>query len=256
MNYLKADSLLAGRNKLSRKVGNNTYLVRHSGVPGDSIHLKLHDTYIVTWYADGHVELNSGGWRTVTTKARLNEYLEGGYSISQVKGQWYLSRYRGNGVHEDVCMFEDGVTIAEDGETVAGGSPIEDAKKLLALRRKVNRFALAYAAAFGKGEVPAPGLGDCFYCGMREVKSHKPLGECNGDKDHLLSHLEESYFVPSILARAMEVLPKSKAFEQTVQATWAGKPEYQFFKLDDKWFQSQIKTIVSRYMLRQLGQAA
>src|SRR5579864_7126511 len=110
MNYLKADSQLSGRNKLSRKVGNNTYLVRNSGVLGDSIHLKLHDTYIITWYADGRTELNSGGWRTVTTKARINEHLEDGFGISQVKGLWYVTRYQSD-KFEDVCMFEDGLVI-------------------------------------------------------------------------------------------------------------------------------------------------
>src|SRR5690349_11223457 len=126
MNYTKADSLLDGRCKLSRKVGNNTYLMRWDGAGEPMIRLKLHDTYIVTWYSDGRVELNSGGWRTVTTKARINEYLEDGYGISQVKGQWYVTRYR-SGKHEDVCMFEDGLTIGPD-DTVTGGAPIEDAK--------------------------------------------------------------------------------------------------------------------------------
>lgn len=45
MNYSKADSLLAGRNKLSRKVGNNTYLMRWDGAGEAMIRLKLHDTY-------------------------------------------------------------------------------------------------------------------------------------------------------------------------------------------------------------------
>ena len=252
MDYTKADSLLEGRCKLQRKVGNNTYLVRNSGVPGDSIHLKLHDTYIITWYQDGRTELNSGGWRTVTTKARLNEHLSGHY-ISQVKGQWYVCRYQ-NGKHEDVCMFEDGVTIHADG-TITDGSPIEDAKRLLSLRRRVNKFASAYAQAFGKGEVEAPGLGDCFYCAMREVGTGKPLGECSHNSDHLISHLDESYFVPSILNRAMETVPVSPAFKQSVAAYWTNQPELAFFKRDYDWFLSQIKSAVSKYMLRQLGQA-
>jgi len=254
MNYDKANSQLDGRCKLSRRIGNNTYLIRHSGVPGDSIHLKLHDTYIMTWYADGRIELNSGGWRTVTTKARMNEYLEDGWGISQVKGQWYLTRYH-NGKHEDVCLYDDGLVINPD-ETVMGGEPIGKVRELLALRRKVNRFATAYAKAFASGNVPKPSAGDCFYCVMREVKTGKPLGECTHDTDHLISHLDEKYYVPSILLRAMETIPVSKAFEQTIHAKWEEKPEYSFFKLDDTWFQSQLKTTVSRYMLRQLGQAA
>jgi hypothetical protein len=254
MNYIKANELLDGRCKLSRKLANNTYLVRHSGVPGDSIHLKLHDTYIITWYADGRTELNTGGWRTVTTKARINEYLADGFGISQVRGQWYLTRYQ-NGQHTDLCLFEDGLIIAAD-ETISGGTPIEEKTKLLALRRKVNQFADGFARAFAAGDVSAPSAGDCFYCGMREVKTHKPLGEVTGDKDHLLSHLEENYYVPSILCRAMETIPVSIAFKDTVAATWQGQPEHAYFKPTDEWFLKQLKQAVSRYMLRQLGQAA
>lgn len=253
MNYQKADEYLGKKTDRPIGTGRATRLVRHSGVPGDSIHLKLHDTYVVTWYADGRIELNSGGWRTVTTKARINEHLERGYGISQVRGQWYLTRYQDE--FEDVCLYDDGLIINPD-DTITGGEPIAKVKELLALRRRVNRFATAYALVFSKGKVPMPGPGDCFYCGLREVGTGKPLGECAHNPDHLISHLDEKYYVPSILLRAMETMPVSKAFEQTVHATWQGKPEYSFFKLEDKYFQNDLKKTVSRYMLRQLGQAA
>lgn len=128
MDYSTADSKLQGRNNLRRKVGNNTYLVRNSGVPGDSIHLKLHNTYVITWYADGRVELNTGGWRTVTTKDRINNNLEG-FGIAQRKGQWYFLRNTDTAPYwEDVAMFEDGMVINADGE-VTGASPLETASK-------------------------------------------------------------------------------------------------------------------------------
>jgi len=263
MNYETADSQLQGRNKLSRKVGNNTYLIRNSGVPGDSIHLKLHDTYIITWYADGRVELNSGGWRTVTTKARMNEFLEG-YSISQSKGQWFVShhnpKYDSNHYSKDVpywiddCLYDDGIVFHPDG-TITGGEPIADVKGKLSLRRKVNRFAAEYLEAFKNGQVPAPSLGDCLYCGMREIGSEDPLGECVGDKDHLLSHMEEKYFVPSLLYRAYETMPHSVAMGWAFGKHWGPKDQLLNSIVPD-FVYDQLKKSLSRYMLRQLGQAA
>lgn len=202
MNYVKADSLLQGRNMLRRKVGNNTYL---------------------------------GKWiLSPVTKARMNDHLENGYRIVQRNGQWYVSDHR-----EDVALFDDRMTIAPDG-TLAGTLALDEERKLLALRKQVNRFAGKYADAFVKGDIKAPGAGDCFYCQLRSSDG-KTMGENFGDKDHFISHLDEEYFVPSILHRAMEVIPTSIAFKGTVSATWAGKPDQGYFKPGDKWFRQQVK---------------
>lgn len=302
MNYLEADSKLQGRNKLSRKVGNNTYLVRNSGVPGDSIHLKLHSTYIVTWYADGRIELNSGGWRTVTTKARINEYVEG-WGISQEHGQWFIhrpvvldkclyceepqgkhnnftlacpekdgtdrdwdERYKFTAWHtnERTAMFADGAVIHPDG-TLSGAEPISEYDKALKLRRRVQRFAAKYIEAFGKGKVPAPSNGDCLYCnvGFRS-QENKPLGETVHDKDHILSHLEENYFVPSLLMRAFETMPHSQVMGWAIGEKWGKEREQAaeiFSKIDggSQFFdmvRTDLQKMLSKYILRQLGQAA
>ena len=248
MDYLQADSKLQGRCMLSRKVGNNTYLVRNSGVPGDSIHLKLHNTYIITWYADGRIELNTGGWKTVTTKARINEYLSG-YYISQNRGVWRVGTHDDNGWRE-LGIFSDGMMISPDG-TITGMEPLDSAKAANKLRRQVHRFATEYMQAFQSGQVSAPGAGDCFYCHMREVKTAKPLGDVTHDKDHILSHLEEKYYVPSLLYNAFEAMPHSTAMSWALAKHWGGQdipvPEFVY---------AQLKTILQRYMLRQLGQAA
>jgi hypothetical protein len=43
-------------------------------VLGRYIALRYHDTEVIRWYQDGRVVLNTGGFRTATTKARMNEY--------------------------------------------------------------------------------------------------------------------------------------------------------------------------------------
>lgn len=255
MDWKSAREQLTGRCAQSRKVANNTYLERLVGpntVEDNSIGLRLHDTHVIVWYEDGSIVLNSGGWRTVTTKARINEYLGNGYGISQEKGQWYIVKH---GDWTKLCIFEDGITFSPEGE-ITGGKPVGEEKKALKLRKTVNRYADKFAHAFDSGKVSKPGAGDCFYCQMREVKTGKPLGECSHDNGHILAHLEENYFVPSLLNRAIEVSNTSIAFKATVGAVWANDPEHRFFKVGDKWFLNDLKKTISKYLLKQLGQAA
>lgn len=73
------------RNLTRRKVGNNTYA---SVLDDGSVGVTLHATMVVVIHPDDCVTLNSGGWRTVTTKARMNDYC--GNRIYQRRHQWYV----------------------------------------------------------------------------------------------------------------------------------------------------------------------
>jgi hypothetical protein len=65
--FEEADYALGSRK--SRIIANNTRLVRRHVW---SIALQLHSTDIVTWDRDGSIELETGGWNTVTTRERIN----------------------------------------------------------------------------------------------------------------------------------------------------------------------------------------
>ena len=72
--------------------------------------LRLHATDIITWKPDGVIILNSGGYRTHTTKKRLNEFLgwytpEGKIHIYQKNFKWYVV----NG--ETTIDFVDGMEL-------------------------------------------------------------------------------------------------------------------------------------------------
>lgn len=57
-------------------VDRNTRIVRAPEGGGRSSYaLQLHETLIVTWYANGTVVLDTDGWRTRTTKERINQAL-------------------------------------------------------------------------------------------------------------------------------------------------------------------------------------
>lgn len=101
MNFETASAKLIdkrGRNRPTKKLKNNTYLVR---LDSETIGVQLHNTIVVTIHGDGTYTLNSGGWQTVTTKDRINEYSP--VRISQRKYQWYVG-------DEDI-PFKDGIRV-------------------------------------------------------------------------------------------------------------------------------------------------
>jgi hypothetical protein len=101
MTHAQAVKMVRGKtNKTSRKIGNNTLGVIHEN--GD-VGIILHRTEVVTIHADGTYTLRSGGWRTVTTKDRINTYCP--FRVSQTKFVWSV---RCGG--EDM-PFEDGMRL-------------------------------------------------------------------------------------------------------------------------------------------------
>jgi hypothetical protein len=98
MNYLEAVSMVHGKTKQkARKVGNNTYAEIESD---NSVSVRLHGTAVVRFYPNGLVKLNSGGWRTSTTKNRINKYSP--VKVYQKKYEWYL---------QDGAEFADNILV-------------------------------------------------------------------------------------------------------------------------------------------------
>ena len=74
------------------------------------VYVKLHSTYVARFIVGtNRAVLNSGGWRTVTTKTCINEALrQAGYHcrIFSHKGNWMLYTRYGDFEFED-CMIVD-----------------------------------------------------------------------------------------------------------------------------------------------------
>jgi hypothetical protein len=99
MTFTEADSTLARR--AIRKIAHNTHLHR---IDADTIAVRLHSTDVLTLHRDGRAVLSSGGWRTVTTKERLNRYAP--CRVYQQRGEWFI-QHDGRTV-----SFYDGLTLA------------------------------------------------------------------------------------------------------------------------------------------------
>lgn len=94
--------------KDEKKLAHNTYIY---WIDENHIGVVLHNTRIVTFSRDGDITLNSGGYQTVTTKARINALLPVGYRLWQDRHQWYIR-------HEDwpyPMEFTDNMVVHESG---------------------------------------------------------------------------------------------------------------------------------------------
>ena len=147
--------------KEDRPLENNTRLVRR----GTNIAVRLWATDVVTYHPDGSVTLDSGGWLTVTTKARINAYLPFsgkpfGINVWSDRGRWFVNRYDPDagewvrfaghpgwdyrtGLHTRIGWYFDGIHIAADGTIT---NPVSDkaAKTLPRAERRTRNWSGAY----------------------------------------------------------------------------------------------------------------
>lgn len=64
------------------RLQNNTVLVPVNAPSGQyGYAIRFHDTDVVTFWPDGRVSVETGGWLTVTTLDRLQTYLPEGFAI-------------------------------------------------------------------------------------------------------------------------------------------------------------------------------
>ena len=115
MNWKRAREIAAtARDPIGKgkPIGNNTrlYYVPPSQPRGvdDYYTIRLHNNVIMEIYREGRY-LFDAGWRTVTTKERLNKFMLG--MITQKNWEWYMGNTKGKSE-----KWLDGVFEGEDGK--------------------------------------------------------------------------------------------------------------------------------------------
>jgi hypothetical protein len=222
-----------------KRLANNTFEVIY---PSGIKVIRYHHTDIITFNKDKSITLNSGGWKTLTTKERINAYSP--IRIYQENKVWYVS---GNLSDKGVShTFKDGVTVYPNGR-VKGAGP--DPKKLLALNKSILKYVNGYIEALINREIPKPSGGDCWGCYMRDEKTGKGIT----GNDHLLVHMKEKYYVPSLVMNAIEVFPVSIAAKSELGYLLGYHDEHNDWGINLIKF--QIRSSLRRYLQRQLGLA-
>lgn len=212
--------------------------------PDGAVVTRLHQTDVVRELSPGRYQLNSGGWRTPTTKDRINGTLRG-YVLFADKGTWYVRR----GSHpyadwaarhvDSIPYFDDMILPDAFDKPAARKRAEKNEQGELALRKQILAFVRLVDRV---DQLPLPDTGDCWLCALHDA-SGKTMGEHGDDRDHLLNHIREKYLHGSLLVNAM----RWAGYQDVGIRYWLSRP---------KGHRRSVKSALRRYLCRKLGLSA
>jgi hypothetical protein len=187
LSFLKCQQAIESQLKRGfdkKKLGHNTYLRK---LTQNRYAITLHQTDIIV-ISERNGEtiycLNSGGYRTVTTKDRLNSLSPA--RIYQKRGVWYLSE--NNDTKNDIPYF-DFVEVDARGMVVNKDSvPADLIEKRKLLDRLINEYIRGFAKDAVENGLRKPETGDCLMCRLYLDNQDKD------DMGHVCCHLYEKYY--------------------------------------------------------------
>lgn len=179
-----------------KRLENNTYAI---ALEDDVYAVRLHETNIVVFNPDNTIELHTGGWKTSTTKDRICRYAN--VRMWQRESSWFIRLNE-----KTSTIFHDGLTVVplengdfdciNMGKSIPGINDTE--ANTLKTKRRVKAYIAAYVDSLMQGLVPTPSFGDCWLCLAAND------GKTFTSYDHILSHIDEMYFVPTLAVSAMK----------------------------------------------------
>jgi hypothetical protein len=119
-------------------------------------------------------------------------------------------------------------------------SPEEQADR--EFKAKVKKYA---DLCVSQMPLPKPGPGDCWFCLMK-TQDGKTLGDATKDREHLLSHVDQGYVVPSLVANALKEAGAGQAYYWT--AFQEPKSNIGLWAL--------LPRMIYRYIIRRFGYSA
>jgi hypothetical protein len=176
-------------NRKTKKLSNNTYLRQESD---NLFYVKFHDTDIICIHPDNTQVIDCNGFRTKTTKERVNEFSFA--RILQEKGIWYLP---------GKVEYFDGIRVAFNGEIVGNVSGCNEYnEKSKAWDKLVKEYIDGFCKDALQNGIGVPDKGDCLYCQMLASRQRDELGNValtTFGVSHFCHHVIEKYYVPSFV---------------------------------------------------------
>lgn len=197
----KAQSLAAVSSPIlySKVFDHNTF---EYSVKEGEVRYRLHNTDIAVIEDGKTITLFTGGWKTVTTKDRINKILRDflwhdvHMLVNQRNSKWFVS----GGVE-----FFEGIKITRDGQvSEPPKSALREAAQVEAWMKRVN----TWAKKIRKDGPMLPNGGDCWCCMFITNRVGGPvptIEELKKDPGHLIQHLKENYLHGTLLVLAMKV---------------------------------------------------
>ena len=191
-----SEEFAKARDKAKGKLlADNTRLVARAGY----FAIVYHKTEIVKIYPNDTYELNSGGWHTYSTKERLNAFSP--VNLWANKGLWYFNNN----------VFQDGVKVDSKGKPIDKVESVESIEgKKNALDKAVSSYIKRFCEHLKKHGLKDPDAGDCWLCGLlNKAGDYTNVG-------HLISHMEEDYFVSRLLFEAVSEHVRGRSWQSAL----------------------------------------
>lgn len=153
--------------------------------------IRYYDTDIVTFWGN-KIILDSGGWKTGSTRNIMNEYLPNDINVYQSGSIWYVT------TPINTSTFYDGMTIKHK-KIISVRSDKKEKELLKKIDRMINKLR--------EGSIPLPNNGDCLFCNIERTErlegKLKRKEQFVQFKDCKRSHLDETYLHGSLVFNAM-----------------------------------------------------
>lgn len=104
-------------------------------MPGGVTVYRHHYTNILAVHPDGAFDINTGGWNSSTTRARLNDYLPSGWRVYTRAGQLFLHNYPG-----EAYPFRECISVSVDGSVNSDHVPGAAEREKQLIDRYMNKF--------------------------------------------------------------------------------------------------------------------
>lgn len=205
LSYEEAKDLFSrAKNKEKGKpIANNTYLMKSDN---DEFIIRFHETDIIKISKDNIFTLDNGGYQTLTTKERFNEFSP--LRIYQHLNVWYI--WNGTWNPKENETFFNGIQCNGEGEILNPQKKEikeEDKQKRKKLNKLIKNYINEFIKDIEKNGLGIPEKGDCFGCSFVDASKGIQRGKIKENEsmgfDHYISHFEEGYFVRSLLWKAI-----------------------------------------------------
>lgn len=236
--FEKVPAAIVGR---ARIIDRNTFA--YAAQDGRSV-VRLHLTDIFEQLPDGRLRITSGGYKTATTKARLNDQLgKHGYGVVSGYGSWVVIDGKGG-----EAPFFDGMVLPDafSGRMLAKAQKIGERETKL--KADIKAFVLKTLPS--DKPIPQPNNGDCWGCLLFDkVEPVTAVGFVGAAADrparvldigHLLEHIKDGYMHGSLIVNAMRDAGYQDAGISMI--CFSSRPDY-----------IRVRKVVRRYLQKRLG---
>lgn len=186
-------------------------LVRYETDKGEIV-FRLWETDIVR-VTDKEIILSSGGWRTMTTKMKINKVLDElgfGYGsevrdlrVGSYKGSWSIGGAWFADKESASDKFFDGIRFSRrTGKTLNGTVGKLAVKREERLKKQITDYGKMLKHRLMTQGGLHPAAGDCLYCNCSLDKMTK-AGKVFPDNDHIMLHIKDKYIHGSLNVLAL-----------------------------------------------------